>query len=223
MIYTLPKSGTHFLLPFINSLPGQRRKVIEHVHGPTIPCDFLASHKKVVAIRDPRDFWVSMRDYIDIVFSKNQSIRMLKPNFDRQSYLKLNKNERLVALISSTANSPLHPVAVRDLFRNVTECIGKPKVYIMRFEDFMGEKSGGSNVRQLAEIQGMLRHFGWEMTDPQVQKLLEQCWRKSPTFHTSQIGRWKSEFTPEVTRAFKKHWNKYLLAWGYEQTPNWNH
>ncbi len=97
------------------------------------------------------------------------------------------------------------------------------KFMLIKFEDLIGEKGGGSTEKQLQTIMEIGQHLGVKMTEQKTQETVNKLFGGTWTFREGQIDSWKNYFTPKIKQAFKqsKPLLKLLIDLGYEQSINW--
>ncbi len=94
---------------------------------------------------------------------------------------------------------------------------------IVKFEDLVGKKGGGSKEKQRETIKNIGLHLGVNMTSQKVQAVINNIFGETSTFREGKIDSWKKHFTPKVEAAFKQDANlmQLLIDLGYEQNKNW--
>ena len=217
VLCTLPKSGTHFWMQLCKKLKiplhlYHTAALLKHIKDPT---------KVVVSIRDPRDFFVSLRDFTNTVIANSE----LKEPGKYSYYLSLSQEDRLIALINRDPRAYWPNEHLLGYFAGATKAMNRPNTLIVRFEDCIASYTSGNQKLQISSIQKALRYFGYDRSDAAVKEAINNIWGdrvKKGTFYKGTSGRWKEEFTPRVTREFKKSWNSYLILWGYENKKNWD-
>jgi hypothetical protein len=94
---------------------------------------------------------------------------------------------------------------------------------VVRFEDLVGEKGGGSAQKQLETVMKIGQHINSPLTPEKALDIIRKLFGGTWTFREGQIGGWKKYFTPTVMRAFKsrKGLMQLLVDLGYEKDFNW--
>ncbi len=94
---------------------------------------------------------------------------------------------------------------------------------LIRFEDLVGGKGGGSDKKQLEAMIKIGKHINVDMNDQQIQNVINNLYGGTWTFREGQIDSWKKYFTPEIKSLFKKQpgLNQLLIKLGYENDTNW--
>jgi hypothetical protein len=93
---------------------------------------------------------------------------------------------------------------------------------VVRFENMVGPRGGGSLEAQHAEILKLTEHLGVELEENDVGHIASNMFhRGSTTFRKGIIGDWKRHLTPEHEAAFKSIAGQLLVDIGYEPDQNW--
>lgn len=108
--------------------------------------------------------------------------------------------------------------------RNIKEAkkwLHDPKILVIRFEDLVGEKGGGSKEKQVQTIKNIAQFLEIELSDDKIEKICQSLWGGTWTFRKGTIGQWKEKFTEEHVRLFKEYLGQDLIDFGYEEDFNW--
>lgn len=94
---------------------------------------------------------------------------------------------------------------------------------LIRFEDLVGEKGGGSDAKQLEAMINIGKHINIAMNEQQIKNVINNLYGGTWTFREGQIDSWKKYFTPEIKSLFKNQpgLNQLLIKLGYEKDTNW--
>lgn len=94
---------------------------------------------------------------------------------------------------------------------------------VVRFEDLIGERGGGSAQKQIEIIKKIGRHIRVASDDATVKSIIDRLFGGTWTFREGQTGSWKKYFTPAIKTAFKrdKELLKLLVDLGYENDTEW--
>lgn len=116
-----------------------------------------------------------------------------------------------------------YPVLVRDLTHKLPglyhEFMGWRKeryCYVVRFENLVGPKGGGSAEAQLREIKNIANHLGIPHDDELIRSCAENLYGGTETFHKGQIGRWKKELTNQQKQLVNKVAGKTINGLNYK-------
>jgi sulfotransferase 6B1 len=88
---------------------------------------------------------------------------------------------------------------------------------VVKFEDLVGTKGGGSAEAQRLAVEGVARQLGVE---ERTMGVVEDLFGVGRTFRKGQIGGWREEFSAEHERALKEVVGSLLVELGYEAGPN---
>jgi hypothetical protein len=92
---------------------------------------------------------------------------------------------------------------------------------MVRFEDLVGARGGGSADAQERAVERIASHLGISIDGQTTRMIEENLFGTGRTFRKGQIGGWRSEFLPEHERAVNEVMGPLLLELGYETDPNW--
>jgi CHRD domain len=171
---------------------------------------------KILLIRDPRDYLVSMSHYLD------QS-----PGPTHAKYKELPTWDVKVSATIFGMRGGFY--AVNEHFdRYFINWVGSPKSTIIRFEDILGPEFGGDEDTMLKTFHKIMNltpsgvRFEGEALRDKIRVGSDP--HKSLTFRPSKrkIGMWKEEFTENHVKQFKLVAPSLVSAMGYEKDENWN-
>ena len=91
---------------------------------------------------------------------------------------------------------------------------------MVKFEDLVGTKGGGSAVAQRLAVERVARHLGVEVQEATMGVVEEGLFGVGRTFRKGQIGGWREEFSAEHERAVREVLGSLLVELGYEAGPN---
>ena len=178
-------------------------------------CDYRA----IFIYRDPRDQVVSLAHYLKnlgsewphlIEFSIDQLIEEIIIN------IPIMKNNNLWSM------SELNQFQGIDTFYNsFLDWMDHPLVYTTTFEKLIGVHGGGTLEEQLAEINGIAEHLGYELSQQEVLQISNALFGNSGTFRDGKIGSWKYHFTDRHKQLFKEVAGELLIKLGYETSNDW--
>jgi len=216
-IFTLPKAGTHLLHKMLNILLKKDIKIHHVSHFPELMTN-QHHNKMVVAIRDPRDQVISLRNMFNKISAKYLESGEVWPGlegFPYEFYSTLDEETKLRLII-------LNKFFPEDrLFSLCSEGMKNKGALIIRFEDFIGSKGGGDDALQRETIKKICNYFNHKVTKKEIDYCVENAWGGSKTFHKGQIGAWKGKIDKENLFLIKEKWNKYIIEWGYETDEDW--
>ena len=183
----------------------------QHVHG-------YIKEKAVVAVRDPRDQVVSLRNFLNKLCKEIEAtgvVHIGMKGFDVKGYMEPSEKEKLRQLIFSN----FFPQDVG--FERAAVSMDKPHILLVRFEDFIGSQGGGDDVKQRETFMKIFSFFNQNISQDLLEASLQKAWGNSWTFHKGQIGKWKEQLDKEHIFLIKERWNKYIMKWGYETDEDW--
>jgi hypothetical protein len=92
---------------------------------------------------------------------------------------------------------------------------------MVKFEDLVGPKGGGSAEAQRRTVEQVARHVGLEPDERLMRTVEENIFGESKTFRKGQIGGWREEFSEEHARAAREIAGPLLVELGYEADHEW--
>lgn len=172
----------------------------------------LEGYRIIFLLRDPRDQLISMLFYI---------------NDKGWGYKKLNRTLPFGLLafddqIEEMITGKLFGTSVPEDF--IINRLGwKNTGLTVYFENLVGEKGGGNNILQLAELKRLASYLNISITDEALNAIADQVfgWEGLTTFRSGQIGSWKKHFTDKHKQLFKEIYGEELIRSGYESDFNW--
>jgi len=220
IVFSFPKSGTHFVKSFFRTLTGETIGH-DHVHHyrnfsvEKLMSDKYKSTKLIFPYRDPRDALVSYVFWVDKLIARGDP---MASTYGHPEWQKWSTERKLLAVIGGV-EQPTMLKNIEVLPELVDSFTQNPQVCVVRFEDFIGAEGGGDTTRQI-EVMGDLAQFilGRRLDEHELKSALGRSWGQDATFNDPKIGRWREHFTPPVTAAFKASaWNQALIQLGYDQ------
>ena len=157
-------------------------------------------------IRDPRDVTLSFVDYID----KGAVIE----GAERQRWNLLSRNQKISYVLEK-----VHGVGIYTFIQSRLSWMDSPQTLVVKFENLVGEKGGGSNELQRTELQKIAHHIGLQLTDQKLEFVGQNLFGWGGTFNKGLIGRWKEEFTPEHIALSNQLFKDLYSRLGYELAP----
>jgi hypothetical protein len=240
---SVPKSGTHLLRHILAMMPGvidrwayhyistvceyhkqlgrgMRGQIIStHMYWSAELESFLdqEAYKKFLMVRDLRDVCVSSAHYC----VKDKRHRLHNYFNSLGSW-----DEQLAAVIKGIdANSLADGVRSKSIAEHVDGYIPwvhDPNCLIIRFEELVGAKGGGTVENQLDTIRQISGHIGLKQDESSLREIAERSFsNKTKTFRKGQIGGWQSEFSEGNIALFKQVAGQQLMELGYEQDYDW--
>ncbi len=103
-----------------------------------------------------------------------------------------------------------------EVYEEYLEWDQYPFAYIVRFEDLIGEKGGGSKERQIQEILNIASHIGKPLSFDEACSVASELFGGTPTFKQGKIQDWKKHFSEENLKTFNRLNGDLLEIIGYE-------
>jgi hypothetical protein len=183
------------------------------VYSPELASLFAGERMRVVCIlRDPRDVAVSQMHHI----------KQRKEHFAHEAFLKLpSDHERLLHSIRGGELGGRRLQSLDERYRQFLGWQDDDNAMVVKFEDLVGPRGGGSAEAQRHTVERVARHVGLEPGERVMRTVEENIFGVSKTFRKGQIGGWRSEFSEEHARAAREVAGPLLVKLGYEADPEW--
>lgn len=198
--------------------PGQY--VSGHLYWSQELIDLLVASdiRTLFIIRDLRDVAVSLANYLTY---KNVDHR-LHPYFKSLP----SEDERLMAAIVGIPGTLLkdgkREKSIGESAMAFAPWLREPNCLAVRFEDTIGSAGGGSDVKQLENVNAIVNYLGMNLSQEEIIQIARQIFfKRSTTFRKGQIGDWQNHFTEDHKRAFKEVAGEALISLGYESGYDW--
>ena len=232
LITSIPKSGTHLLcktIEYITHTP-VKNEDIHHTYDRVV--DFAKANPNIpilLIVRDLRDVCLSYVHYVSLQirnhpepqyyylfgeFKKSDSIlSALIPKWQRISI-----EEKLTSVLE---NSDLSPCDMDNFFRVAVQLSQFPNVTLIKFENLIGPKGGGSSELQYQEIKKIASVYNINLSTSQTVSIANSIFGTTPnsrwnnTFRIGKIGSWRGVYTPYQMTLFKSKFDDYLYYFGY--------
>jgi hypothetical protein len=186
---------------------GQKEFMAGHV-GYT--ADFLNAiiaynFSPILIVRDPRAVLNSFVYYV----LKN-STHILHGDFEKMSV----EDRYLCALKGFDAKlAVLQPLKIRCMA--LDHWVSCDRVLVIRFEDLVGAKGGGSETKQREAIRKVCI---WAQSDTgKTDHVMEHLFGHRHTFRKGSVNSWESEIPLSVLKEVTDEVKSVLTNWGYEQ------
>ncbi|HEY2810415.1 MAG TPA: sulfotransferase domain-containing protein [Rhabdochlamydiaceae bacterium] len=98
--------------------------------------------------------------------------------------------------------------------------ISLPNTYVIRFEDLVGEKGGGSGEKQKETITWIHSLLNKDLSQEKLDWIIDHLFgfpgdKVSWSFRKGYVGDWKLYFQEHHKRLFNQRWGKYQQTLGY--------
>jgi hypothetical protein len=229
LFITVPKSGTHLLKkaaeqlcggrvawigarqfsqPNLSQLLSRRRDkyFISHLFSDSEAILELDPEQftKVLLIRDPRDVILSFRNHLAHdkrwPFSKQQDI---------PHYKALPLDNQMAEAMQYPPFSPAQALPI------AAKWASDPQFVVIRFEDLIGEKGGGSEAAQGETLRLIAGCMDLNLTDEKIAQVQNNLFGGTWTFHKGQIGGWHMAFSLENLTLFHTLFGSIVQDLGY--------
>jgi sulfotransferase 6B1 len=170
--------------------------------------------KILMLLRDPRDVVLSWVDFI----AKEQT-HLLFPFFSDKDF-----NFRLIAGIKgvgSDVTGTRRQPPIAELITKHLKWHTDGDGFLVRFEDLIGEKGGGSREIQQRLIKDIADFLEVRSDDHLIVSICDELFGGTYTFNKGQIGRWRNMLSDETKSLFKSEAGGLLIQMGYEPDLNW--
>lgn len=110
---------------------------------------------------------------------------------------------------------------LEESIKGAVELIKQENVFVIRFEQLVGERGGGDDDVQCEVIKNLCAFLGIVETDGLLNKIKDELYGNqngpglSLTFRNGQVGVWKNYFKPHHLQLFYEKWAMYQEALGY--------
>lgn len=237
-LMTVRKSGSHLFTRILTEITGisprwlsglkydferkilvdvrQKRFLWTHFYGFENLSTWVSltpTYKKVIGVRDPRDALVSAVFWI----SEDDGARGM---FDKEKWFSMSFDEQLMMLLTWDTSIGQGGF-IRWDFDCALRMLNRPDVFILKFEDVVGGKGGGSEMTQRQTLKELAYFLEIELSDEKIDSFREKLFGNSQMFRKGQTQEWKIYFKPHHIEAFKKRWDQHLIQLGYAEDGNW--
>ena len=163
-----------------------------------------------------------LRDPRDVAVSQMHHIKQRKEHFAHEAFLKLpSDHERLLLSIRGGELAGRRLQSLDERYRQFVGWQRDENSVLVKFEDLVGPKGGGSAEAQRATVERVARHVGLEPDERMIRTVEENIFGVSKTFRKGQIGGWRSAFSEQHVRATNEVAGPLLAEPGYEADPDW--
>jgi sulfotransferase 6B1 len=240
----IPKAGTHLLMRCIHlmtnkSVTGlqgrapeesldfakQENKILKYHHFNRNLAKIMQErgYKNIFLCRDPRDACISLIFYLDRWKGTQKTKRdvfVVPENWDQLSF-----DDKLHELIAGKSRQSY----IKTWYKPLVQWSMKPDTLIVKFEDLVGGKGGGSDEAQRQTLTNIANFIHLDIDSARIEAIAQMLYKptskpemyKGVTYVPGQVGNWKRYFNEEHKRIFKMMYNPLLIRFGYEKNWNW--
>ena len=164
-----------------------------------------------------------LRDPRDVVVSHVHYVTEMEPNHVHHAWYRdelSNFDERLRTSISGLPDLEIPFPDIRGRFDPYMGWLNAPEVLVLFYEDFITHREQTLlRVLNHARSRGLKLHVG----EQEALRVLESAInpRKSPTFRSGKIGKWREAFNDAHKALFKEIAGDLLIRLGYEVDDEW--
>jgi Sulfotransferase domain len=205
--------GRRWLKRRLSRVPDRCFVTAHCVYSPELASLFAGEQMRVVCIlRDPRDVAVSQMHYI----------KQRQDHFAHEAFLKLpSDRERLLHSIQGGELGGRRLQSLDERYRQFLGWQDDENAIVVKFEDLVGPRGGGSAEAQRRTVERVARHLGVWVHEETVSSIEEDLFGLGRTFRKGKIGGWRSEFCEEHVQAAREIAGPLLVKLGYEADPHW--
>lgn len=163
--------------------------------------------KMVGIIRDPRDVAVSYMHYV----------QQSEGHHFHEGYKTMRGDyERLMFSIrgGKVGGHVLYPLG--ETYREFLKWQSQQGAFVIRFEDLVGERGGGTSGQQQELIESVGGYLGLNLRSHETSSIQNNLFGVGGTFRKGQIGGWKNELSKEHEIAIEQEFGYLLTELGYE-------
>lgn len=183
------------------------------IYTPELASLFREEGMKVVCIlRDPRDTAVSQLHHI----------KERKQHFAHKAFVALpSDRERLLFSIRGGELGGRELLSLDERYRRFSGWSKDADTVVVRFEDVIGPRGGGSAEAQREAVERIASHVGVEADQQTMLRIEENLFGRGKTFRRGMVGGWREEFGPEHIEAAREVVGDLLVELGYERDHDW--
>ena len=170
--------------------------------------------KILLMMRDPRDVVMSWADYI-----ARERNHLLHPFF-----VNTDLNYRItcgIQGVSGEITGTRRQPSIAELISGHLKWKTEGRAFLVRFEELIGDKGGGSREIQRRMIRKLAAFLETECDEPVVDGICTSLFGGTYTFNSGLIGRWRKGFSEAHKALFKETAGRMLIDLGYEASMNW--
>ena len=140
--------------------------------------------KTITIVRDPRDMALSMLSHI-----RERPLHMAYSYLFNQIQ---DDQKRLEAIVKGYENEFGYLVGLNEMYSSMLLWGYQQNNLILRFEDLVGKKGGGTDDLQFKSVKAIAQHIGIldQFSNEKISSIGSQSFGKTTTFRKGQIGRW---------------------------------
>lgn len=168
--------------------------------------------RAVCILRDPRDTAVSYVHYLKKL--------PRHPIYKEYAGLK-DDHERLMFFIRGGKLGGYTLKPLRERYKNFLDWEREGGAAMVKFEELVGPKGGGSAEAQREAVEKVARHLDVDLHEQRVSSVRENLFGSGRTFRKGRAGGWREEFSEQHKEAVKEEAGDLLVELGYEDGTGW--
>ena len=166
--------------------------------------------RTVCILRDPRDVAVSQMHHI----------KQRKQHPVHEGFAALpTDGERLMFSIRGGELGGREMLSLDERYRRFSGWASEEGAVVVRFEDLVGPRGGGSAGAQRRAVGKVAAHLGVAADEATLARVGEGIFGEGQTFRKGMIGGWREEFSAEHERAAEEVAGPLLAELGYADAP----
>ena len=193
------------LLKLLKELRKKNQFLVTHTFNQNVLSTLVHAYQLIFIIRDPRDQLLSMSDWM----AEGQWSHLQAAHISNQS-------ERISEMITGAR---FGWKCCDDLLCRVNSLkpLNPMRYTVVRYEDLVGPKGGGSLEKQLEAVLAIAAALEIPLSAAQAADIADQIYGEAGigTFRNGKIGRWRDHFTAEHKELFNAQYAKFLIKWNY--------
>ena len=171
-------------------------------------------------IRDPRDLAVATVLWHDRMIKEDHWLWTCEAAETTEIWKKLTFDKKLAAVIGNRFDTPPYNHFKQDC-ELAALWMQKEGLFIVRFEDLVGSKKGGSQAARAEAIAGIADFLELELPGYALENLTNGQYLKHLERQDGDVGLWKKRFSRTHKKLFKKLYGDQLIVLGYEKNYHW--
>jgi len=163
----------------------------------------------VIIIRDPRDVIVSQVHYV----------LSARKHFLHRAFSALGDRERFDAAIDGGMFGRVILESIRARCVSLDVWLQSPRSIVVRYEDLVGSRGGGSEESQRETVTKLFRGAGIAKTDEEIRSIAAELYGPGKrTFRKGKIGEGGSELTAAQLARMDEMLGDVYAQWGYSKS-----
>lgn len=199
-LITVPKSGTHLIMKFMDLLAeqvdlpspvtgGNPNCWCAFHHTIQIPSFIYNRERLIFGVRDPRDVLISTVHWFDYLVDCDA------PNFTKsfkQHWIQLGFRQKNKLLVHNKKDFAM--VEFQSIMNWVK---ANPHALVLHFEDLIGKSGGGDSQSQKETFLTILDYLGINSNFVDLSAIEQKLFGNSSSFRKGKIGSWRDYSHPE--------------------------